>query len=215
MRTKKPNQETALKILFAATDVFVEKGFEGSSINDIANHANINKSLIYHHFGDKEGLWKAVKANLLEQHAGADISALDYSTNMTFQEFLTNVLMTRYNFYRDNPSIARLVTWQNLEASGEDIKGIGNTKLTSIAPQIEEYQRRGEVRQELDPEMVSYMVLYSASTPFIEKPIFFTADNLHQKQENYLAMLIEALYLAFTTHATTLHSGARIYNLYG
>jgi AcrR family transcriptional regulator len=214
MRTKKPNQETALKILSAATEIFVEKGFEGSSINDIANKANINKSLIYHHFKDKENLWKSVKIHLLEEHAGADVSLLEFSADVPFQKFLTNVITKRYQFYRDNPSIARLVSWQNLEGSSEDIKGIGNVKLTTIASQIEEYQRRGEVRQELDSAMVSYMILYSASTPFIEMPQFFKEGDTQKSQELYLNMLIESLYLAFTTHASSLQNIPHMYGLY-
>lgn len=200
MNKTKPRQETAARILKAATDVFVEKGFEGASINDIANKAKINKSLIYHHFKDKENLWKEVKINLFEQYTQADISALEVSSDLPFQEFLSEVLTQRYTFYRDNPSIARLVTWQNLEAVGTQIKGVGNPKLTSLASQIEDYQRRGEVRQELNPDMVSYMILYTASTPFIEKPPFFSEGSMEKIQDEYLKMIIEALYLAFTTH---------------
>lgn len=214
MRTKNPTQETALKILSAATDIFVEKGFEGSSINDIANKANINKSLIYHHFKDKENLWKSVKIHLLEIHAGADISLLEFSADIPYQEFLTHVITRRYQFYRDNPSIARLLSWQNLENSGEDIKGVGNVRLTTIAPQIEEYQRRGEVRQELDAAMVSYMILYSASIPFIEIPLFFKEGDIKKSQELYLNMLIESLYLAFTTHSSSLQNVSHMYGLY-
>ncbi len=200
MDKTKPRQETADKILKAATDVFVEKGFEGASINDIANKAKINKSLIYHHFKDKENLWQEVKINLFEQYTQAGISSLEISSDLPFQEFLSQVLTQRFHFYKDNPSIARLVTWQNLEAVGKQVKGIGNPKLTSLASQIEDYQRRGEVRQELNPEMVSYMVLYSASSPFIETPPFFNEVNEEKNQEGYLKMMIEALYLAFTTH---------------
>lgn len=213
MDKTKPRQETAAKILKAATDVFVEKGFEGASINDIANKAKINKSLIYHHFKDKENLWKEVKINLFEQYTKADISALEVSSDLPFQEFLSQVMTQRYTFYRDNPSIARLVTWQNLEAGGKQIKGVGNPKLTSLSSQIEDYQRRGEVRQELDPNMVSYMVLYSASTPFIEEPPFFNEGNVGKNQEDYLKMIIEALYLAFTTHPPRSHDRPGIYSL--
>lgn len=213
MQIKKTNQVTGLKILQAATVVFVEKGYEGSSINEIANMAGINKSLIYHHFKDKENLWKAVKINLLEHHSGADISQLEFSAVRSFKEFLKNVITKRYTFYRDNPAIARLVMWQNLESTGDEIKGIGSAKLLTIAPQIEEYQRRGEVRQELNPEMVSYMVLYSASTPFIEKPSFFKEGDIEENQDRYLEMLIESIYLALTTHSSTLNQPG-VYRLY-
>ena len=48
-------------ILEAALAVFIEKGFAGASISQIAKAAKINQSLIYHHFASKEDLWVCVK----------------------------------------------------------------------------------------------------------------------------------------------------------
>src|SRR5690242_1636043 len=45
--TTKP---TKTVILNAALTVFIQKGFAGASISDIAKLAKINQSLIYHHF---------------------------------------------------------------------------------------------------------------------------------------------------------------------
>jgi len=52
--------ETELKILDAAKKVFVEKGFDGASMQDIANEAGINKALLYYYFRKKEFLFKAI-----------------------------------------------------------------------------------------------------------------------------------------------------------
>ena len=42
-------------IINAARTCFVEKGFAGTSISAIAKKAQINQSLIDHHFGNKTG----------------------------------------------------------------------------------------------------------------------------------------------------------------
>jgi AcrR family transcriptional regulator len=52
---------TRKKILDAARKLFVKNGFAGTSISDIAGLAKINQSLIYHHFRDKQELWKGLK----------------------------------------------------------------------------------------------------------------------------------------------------------
>ena len=44
----------------SATEVFVEKGFSGARVDEIARRAKANKAMIYYHFGSKEGLYKAV-----------------------------------------------------------------------------------------------------------------------------------------------------------
>jgi TetR/AcrR family transcriptional regulator len=51
---------TEEKIFEAATDVFVEKGMDGARMQDIANHAGINKALLHYYYRTKEKLFSAV-----------------------------------------------------------------------------------------------------------------------------------------------------------
>lgn len=41
----------------AARELFIEKGFEGTSVDEIARRARVSKPTIYAHFGGKEGLF--------------------------------------------------------------------------------------------------------------------------------------------------------------
>jgi AcrR family transcriptional regulator len=59
-------------ILDAALEVFGQRGYHASSIDDIAREAGVSKALIYEHFASKHVLY----AELLEQHAGVLFSAL-------------------------------------------------------------------------------------------------------------------------------------------
>lgn len=52
--------ETESKILEAAKKVFILNGFEGTSMQQIANEAGINKSLLHYYFRNKEKLFAAV-----------------------------------------------------------------------------------------------------------------------------------------------------------
>jgi AcrR family transcriptional regulator len=53
------------KLLSAATRAFVETGFSGARVDDIARMAKANKAMIYYHFRDKAGLYQAVLLELL------------------------------------------------------------------------------------------------------------------------------------------------------
>ena len=51
-------------ILAAAKRLFVQQGFEGVSMDQIAGEAGVSKLTVYSHFGDKEGLFaEAVRAH--------------------------------------------------------------------------------------------------------------------------------------------------------
>ncbi len=49
-----------LKLLLSAKHLFATKGFEKTSIRDIANHAQVNSSMISYYFGGKSGLIPAI-----------------------------------------------------------------------------------------------------------------------------------------------------------
>ncbi len=53
-------QQTQQRILEAALQEFAAKGFAGSRVDVIARRARINKRMLYHYFGDKEGLFREV-----------------------------------------------------------------------------------------------------------------------------------------------------------
>ena len=53
-------ERTSASILAAAVKEFTEKGYAGARIDAIAARSGANKRMIYHYFGDKEGLYLAV-----------------------------------------------------------------------------------------------------------------------------------------------------------
>lgn len=208
MVKQKGEHATAEKILEAAQDVFITKGFEGSSINDIANKAKINKSLIYHHFSNKADLWKAVKKYLLAKHVGEEIFDKDFPMD-SFKNFLRSFVTVRYKFYDDNPEIVRLISWQRLERTQENISGIQESKFSTITPQIKEFQQRGEVRSDLDPEMINFLIMNTASMAFMDRPDFFDDPNA---KATFLELVIESLFLGFASTPVPIKSGGpRIY----
>src|SRR5690606_8959270 len=40
--------------------LFAEKGFDGTSVEEIAAHAKVSKPVVYEHFGGKEGIYAVV-----------------------------------------------------------------------------------------------------------------------------------------------------------
>jgi AcrR family transcriptional regulator len=193
---------TALRILKAAEQVFLDHGFEGASINDIADKAEINKSLIYHHFGSKEKLWVAVKASIIKSHEGKSVEEMEFPKE-SFKKFLERFVSTRYELYSQNPAIARLVTWQRLEQSDKELTNVTPPYLNTLTSQIRLFQEKGEIRSDLNPEMVIYFIMTSASMPFMDPPNFFLGKGIVQQKRKYLGMLIDSLYLAFAAHKVT------------
>ena len=58
---------TVAKILQAAEELFAEKGFNGTSVNLIAEKAEVNKAMIYYHFKDKNDLINSMFKRILSE----------------------------------------------------------------------------------------------------------------------------------------------------
>jgi AcrR family transcriptional regulator len=56
--------ETRNSLLQVALGLFIEKGFEATNINEIAQEAGVAVGTLYLHFGNKEGLLDAILVNL-------------------------------------------------------------------------------------------------------------------------------------------------------
>jgi TetR/AcrR family transcriptional regulator len=63
-RPVKDKEVAKMELLKSATKLFSTKGFEGTSLREIAIDANVNMALIKYHFGSKLDLWKEVISKL-------------------------------------------------------------------------------------------------------------------------------------------------------
>src|ERR1700675_3817526 len=52
--------ERRYQLINVARTLFAERGYEGTSIEEIAQRANVSKPVVYEHFGGKEGLYAVV-----------------------------------------------------------------------------------------------------------------------------------------------------------
>ncbi|MBS0649530.1 MAG: TetR/AcrR family transcriptional regulator [Verrucomicrobia bacterium] len=143
---------TEAKILAASRALFVKNGFSATSISEIAKKAKINQSLIYHHFGDKEALWKAVKKEILIEQAASEELRLDAAKGLKY--FLKQAIQNRYNFYRSNPDILRMMTWQRLESKRDQLAGGTHASPNLWIEPIRALQKQKEIDPALDPQMI-------------------------------------------------------------
>ncbi|MBE6474514.1 MAG: TetR/AcrR family transcriptional regulator [Actinomyces succiniciruminis] len=59
-RTRMSASERREQLIAVARALFAEKGFEATSIEEIANRAKVSKPVVYEHFGGKEGLYAVI-----------------------------------------------------------------------------------------------------------------------------------------------------------
>ncbi len=59
-RVRMTGAERRQQLLDVARSLFAEKGFDGTSVEEIAQRAHVSKPVVYEHFGGKEGIYAVV-----------------------------------------------------------------------------------------------------------------------------------------------------------
>ncbi|WP_250447580.1 TetR/AcrR family transcriptional regulator [Actinotalea sp. C106] len=65
------------QLLDVSRQLFAEKGFEGTSVEEIAARAQVSKPVVYEHFGGKEGVYAVVVDREIQALTGALTGALE------------------------------------------------------------------------------------------------------------------------------------------
>ena len=77
LRAVKPQHETRTRILDAAEELFMQHGFEGTSMRQLTAKAGVNLAAVNYHFGSKDALIEAVFRRRLDPMNAARIGALE------------------------------------------------------------------------------------------------------------------------------------------
>ena len=101
------DKQTEEKIFDAAAEVFVEKGMNGARMQDIANRAMINKSLLHYYYRTKDKLFDAVFQKL----AGKVFAkfAPVFNENLTLEEKLRFFYKEHISFMNENPRLPAFI----------------------------------------------------------------------------------------------------------
>ena len=185
---KSHEDKAAKKILMTARSLFVEKGFAATSISDIAKKAGISQSLIYHHFDNKQNLWKLTKNHVLAEYGKFEPFMVKPETSL--HEFVAHIINQRAALYENNPDLARMMLWQRLENSSQSLVGGNEASPDLWKEMIQVLQKHGKIRSDLDPDMIITLIInlvtgiYLYPTPLFEKL---------EKRNTYIKMVIDFL----------------------
>lgn len=85
-RTREAMQETRATLLATARTVFSTHGYAQASMDDLTAQAGLTRGALYHHFGDKEGLLRAV-VDQMDAEMDARLQAISTGNTDLWQGF--------------------------------------------------------------------------------------------------------------------------------
>ncbi|HUG60752.1 MAG TPA: TetR/AcrR family transcriptional regulator [Methylomirabilota bacterium] len=160
VRARDP-EATRRRILKAAKSEFAKRGLGGARVDDIAARAKANKGMIYHYFGSKDDLFRAV----LEE-AYADIRKAERKLDLETLEpdaAIVHLVEFTWRYYLANPEFLTLVNSANLHrgqhlANSETIREIHRPLVGLVREILDRGVGAGVFRPGVDPVQLNITI---------------------------------------------------------
>ena len=172
--------ETEEKIISSAEKLFYQKGKAGTSMQDIADDAGINRTLLNYYFRSKDQLFEAVFRKALGYFV-PDLDAM-MNTDLSFAEYVPALVEKVIDTMLENPQIPIFVL-QELSSNPERMPQI--ISEMGIDPSLAMAKMGGEGLVPslggMDPRQVIMNLMSLMIFPFAAKPvvldILYKGDN--------------------------------------
>lgn len=187
MKPKEAGKEEI--ILKAARKAFTQKGLSGARMQDIADAAGINKSLVHYYFESKEKLF----ALIFEQEFGkffSNLAAVISSDIPLFEKIEQIVLldMERLSQFPDMPLFVINEVGRHPEMTMKRLKQLPvRDALVSFQKQISGEIKRGTINK-ISAEQLLINIQSLSIFPFVAKPMLKNVLRMNEKQ--YKAMIL-------------------------
>lgn len=158
MTKQRDSERTKVKILDAAAREFVQHGFDGASLADVARRARTSKQLILHHFASKEGLFNAV----LDVKFRAALEVADPKLDDA-----TSIIAERFRRRASHADYIRFLTWEAASGRTDYIPAhaIRQRRVSEFGSAIRQMRDDGRLPSELKPELVQLATLALSTYP--------------------------------------------------
>src|SRR5690349_2380035 len=147
--------ETRAKLVTAARKAFGTVGYADASMDDFTAEAGLTRGALYHHFGDKKGLLKAVIAEIYDEMS-ARMSAASRKAPSRWQGFVDECVT--YIEMALDPEIQRIILRDGPAVLGDPSQWPSQTAcIRNMTATLAKLAEEGTVR-ELDPKATAYLL---------------------------------------------------------
>jgi TetR/AcrR family transcriptional regulator, cholesterol catabolism regulator len=148
-------QNRRLQILAAAAEVFKEKGYQGASIDDVAQRVGTDRASIYYYVSGKRELFETVVGGIVANNVAVTeaISASDDPAPIKLRQVIRRAMQS---FEKHYPYLYVFVQEDLIRLRGSDdspwnqeVQGWADRHLNAIIRIIDQGQREGSFRTDI------------------------------------------------------------------
>jgi len=185
--------EKQLQIMETAENLFAEKGFNGTSVRDIADKAHVNLAMVSYYFGSKEKLLEALfdhRGESMKVKLETIIERRDLTAMQRVELLIDNYIekvMSQQCFHR---ILAREQVLNNAPSTAELILQMKKRNLELIGRLIHDGQKKGEFRKNIDIPLMMTTMIGTAHSLITTKHYYRELNKLQDLSEEEFEKLL-------------------------
>lgn len=163
--------DTETKIKEAAKKVFVEYGYEGAKVRQIAEEAGVNIALLNYYFRSKEQLFDSIYAEAFHSFFGTMMKLVNEETPLEVKVW--QITDKYLDFLLDNPMMPSFIMAQQGKKGAGFFNKLGVKSMigsSRLAKQLVEEAEKGNIRP-IKPTQFIILMMGNLVFPFIARPI--------------------------------------------
>lgn len=148
--------ETRAKLIAAARKAFGERGYAEASMDDFTAEAGLTRGALYHHFGDKKGLFEAV-VHEMDAEMAERLKTISDAAPTRWDGFVEeNVGYVKMAL---EPEVQRIVLLDGPAVLGDpSVWPSADGCIASLRASLEQLQADGVVREDIDADVAARLV---------------------------------------------------------
>ncbi len=146
------------RLLEAATDLFLEKGYHSVSIRSLAESADTTSAMVAYYFENKHGLFDAMVRYQFGKFLSIATDSMTDESPVAFKPFVSNTL----KLFDENPRLAEFFIKTTPASSGpgsQYMKDLFRTGQQMVAEHGKMLKREGLIKQDIDLEVVRILCM--------------------------------------------------------
>ena len=146
-RVRMTGTQRRQQLIEIARSLFAERGYDATSIEEIAQRANVSKPVVYEHFGGKEGLYAVVVDREIAALLNGITGAL--SADLSSRETLERAAMALLEYIETSTDGFRILV---RDSPTGQATGSFASLISDVASQVEHILAAEFKRRKLDPK---------------------------------------------------------------
>jgi AcrR family transcriptional regulator len=167
------SEATREKLFEAAVDLIGERGYHGTTVDDIVERAGVAKGTVYYHFAGKTELFQALLGDGLERLSKAFRAEVEQNADP--RQALRCIVETELRFIRDHQAFSKLLMselWRADRVWREALVMLRRDYVSCVEAVLRQGVEEGHFRKDLDPRHAASVLFGTIAVSALDWLVF-------------------------------------------